>query len=161
MSPQLSALSLKVRRSALVYDQLFSDTGVEVERAMDNLMKSGKILGGMPNRRESMPTAGRQHSEFGMSATSRRKSAPTNNASDQRSGASSRHHSVSEYDGMRSNSAAGLQGFYAAQRFQPRQSEAEQMMQAKRRMAAQRERELRNYHQEQQYNRSKGPEDQS
>jgi hypothetical protein len=28
------------------------------------------------------------------------------------------------------------------------------MMQAKRRMAAQRERELRNYHQEQQYNRS-------
>jgi hypothetical protein len=29
------------------------------------------------------------------------------------------------------------------------------MMQAKRRMAAQRERELRNYHQEQQYNRSK------
>jgi hypothetical protein len=30
----------------------------------------------------------------------------------------------------------------------------EQMMQAKRRMAAQRERELRNYHQEQQYNRS-------
>lgn len=29
------------------------------------------------------------------------------------------------------------------------------MLQAKRRMAAQRERELRNYHQEQQYNRSK------
>lgn len=29
------------------------------------------------------------------------------------------------------------------------------MQQAKRRMAAQRERELRNYHQEQQYNRSK------
>ncbi len=28
------------------------------------------------------------------------------------------------------------------------------MMQAKRRIAAQRERELRNYHQEQQYNRS-------
>ena len=29
------------------------------------------------------------------------------------------------------------------------------MLQAKRRMAAQRERELRNYHQEQQYNRSR------
>lgn len=66
-----------------------------------------------------------------------------------------RHHPVSEYDGMRSNSAAGLQGYYASQRFAPRQNEAEQMMQAKRRMAAQRERELRNYHQEQQYNRSK------
>lgn len=70
-------------------------------------------------------------------------------------GGPSRHHSVSDYDGMRSNSAAGLQGFYANQRFQPRANEAEQMMQAKRRMAAQRERELRNYHQEQQYNRSK------
>ena len=104
----------------------------------------------------------------------------------------SRHHSVSEYDGNRSGSAAGLQGYYANQRFQPQQqqqqqqqqaqaaaaqaqaqaaaaasaaaqqqsqppraNEAEQMMQAKRRMAAQRERELRNYHQEQQYNRSK------
>lgn len=74
------------------------------------------------------------------------------------SGSSSRTHSVSEYDGHRSNSAAGLQGFYAAQRFQqPRQNDAEQMLQAKRRMAAQRERELRNYHQEQQYNRSKEP----
>lgn len=75
---------------------------------------------------------------------------------DPRSSGASRHHSVSEYDGMRSNSAAGLQGYYANQRFQqPRANEAEQMMQAKRRMAAQRERELRNYHQEQQYNRSK------
>ena len=47
-----------------------------------------------------------------------------------------------------------MQNFYASQRYQGRQSEAEQVMQAKRRMAAQRERELRNYHQEQQYNRS-------
>ena len=55
---------------------------------------------------------------------------------------------------MRSQSASNLQNFYANQRYQPRPNEAEQMMQAKRRMAAQRERELRNYHQEQQYNRS-------
>ncbi|KAK5105708.1 hypothetical protein LTR16_006552, partial [Cryomyces antarcticus] len=68
-------------------------------------------------------------------------------------GGSSRHHSISEYDGSRPSSASNLQNFYANQRFQPRQSEAEQMLQAKRRMAAQRERELRNYHQEQQYNR--------
>lgn len=76
---------------------------------------------------------------------------------------------VSEYDGTRPASA-GLQNFYAGQRFPGgpggpagaggaggsggRQSEAEQVLQAKRRMAAQRERELRNYHQEQQYNRS-------
>ena len=76
-------------------------------------------------------------------------------------GQQGRHHSVSEYEGMRSNSAAGLQGYYASQRFAPRQNEAEQMMQAKRRMAAQRERELRNYHQEQQYNRSKSLADQA
>jgi hypothetical protein len=50
--------------------------------------------------------------------------------------------------------SGNLQGFYASQRYQGRPNEVEQMMQAKRRMAAQRERELRNYHQEQQYNRS-------
>lgn len=68
---------------------------------------------------------------------------------------SPRQHSVGDYDQMRSHSASSLQNFYASQRHQPRPNEAEQMMQAKRRMAAQRERELRNYHQEQQYNRSK------
>jgi len=67
-----------------------------------------------------------------------------------------RHHSASEFGGdARSYSASNLQNFYATQRHQPsRASEAEQVMQAKRRMAAQRERELRNYHQEQQYNRT-------
>ncbi|MCJ1458849.1 hypothetical protein MMC28_009223 [Mycoblastus sanguinarius] len=63
-----------------------------------------------------------------------------------------RHHSIGDYDQLRSGS--NLQSFYANQRHQPRPNEAEQVMQAKRRMAAQRERELRNYHQEQQYNRS-------
>lgn len=66
-----------------------------------------------------------------------------------------RHHSISEYDGSRSHSASNLQGYYANQRYAPRPNEADQMAQAKRRMAAQRERELRNYHQEQQYHRSK------
>ena len=79
----------------------------------------------------------------------------------------SRHHSLSEYDGGRSGSASNLQNFYANQRFYPRGghgghgghsghggAEPDQMLQAKRKMAAQRERELRNYHQEQQYNRS-------
>lgn len=62
---------------------------------------------------------------------------------------------ASDYDPARPGSA-GLQGYYQGQRFPggARASEAEQMLQAKRRMAAQRERELRNYHQEQQYNRS-------
>lgn len=65
-----------------------------------------------------------------------------------------RHHSVSDFDSSRVPPGGNVQGFYAAQRFQNRPNEVEQMMQAKRRMAAQRERELRNYHQEQQYNRS-------
>lgn len=70
-------------------------------------------------------------------------------------GMTPRHHSIGDYDQMRPQSGSSLQSFYANQRHHgPRQSEADQMQQAKRRMAAQRERELRNYHQEQQYNRS-------
>jgi hypothetical protein len=63
-------------------------------------------------------------------------------------------HSVGDFDPSRPHSGANLQNFYASQRHQGRHNDAEQMLQAKRRMAAQRERELRNYHQEQQYNRS-------
>lgn len=51
---------------------------------------------------------------------------------------------------------ANLQTYYASQRHHPAPrggNDADQVAQAKRRMAAQRERELRNYHQEQQYNR--------
>ncbi|KAL7620909.1 hypothetical protein AAE478_008219 [Parahypoxylon ruwenzoriense] len=90
----------------------------EVDRAIENLVKSGKMFG--PGGRRPRP-----HSlEFG----------------DPRAG----------------HSGPNLQNFYAAQRHQSSRgsNEAEQMMQAKRRMAAQRERELRNYHQEQQYNRN-------
>lgn len=61
---------------------------------------------------------------------------------------------LQDFDALRNQPAASLQRFYAAQRSQTRPSEAEQMMQAQRRLAAQRERELRNYHQEQQFNRS-------
>ncbi|KAH7076166.1 hypothetical protein FB567DRAFT_452141 [Paraphoma chrysanthemicola] len=118
----------------------------EVDRAAENLAKSGKPLGpGFPpqagGRRESMPMVGpgapRPYPDY-----------------DQRMGGSQRHHSVSEYDGMRSHSASNVQGFYQNQRYAPRPNDADQMAQAKRRMAAQRERELRNYHQEQQYHRN-------
>lgn len=68
---------------------------------------------------------------------------------------SQHRHSIGDRESMHSHSGSNLQTFYANQRHQSRPNEAEQMMQAKRRMAAQRERELRNYHQEQQYNRSK------
>lgn len=68
------------------------------------------------------------------------------------------HHgrqSVGDFDPSRPHSGSNLQNFYASQRHQGRHNDADHMLQAKRRMAAQRERELRNYHQEQQYNRSK------
>ncbi len=69
---------------------------------------------------------------------------------------------MSEYGGESRGAhqqQSNLQNFYASQRHQSSRgsNEAEQMMQAKRRMAAQRERELRNYHQEQQFNRSRPP----
>ncbi|KAJ4986099.1 hypothetical protein SVAN01_08363 [Stagonosporopsis vannaccii] len=127
----------------------------EVERAAENLAKSGKPFGGFPpaptpsgaSRRESMPMMGapRPYHE---------QQQPQQQQQDARYGGQQRHHSVSEYDGMRSHSASNAQGFYQNQRFAPRPNDADQMAQAKRRMAAQRERELRNYHQEQQYHRN-------
>ncbi|KAI1506039.1 hypothetical protein F5X99DRAFT_178109 [Biscogniauxia marginata] len=102
----------------------------EVERAIDNLVKSGKMFGplGRHGRVGSGPGPRAHPMEYG----------------DQRAAGHSGH------------SGPNLQNFYAAQRHQSSRgsNEAEQMMQAKRRMAAQRERELRNYHQEQQYNRN-------
>ena len=72
-------------------------------------------------------------------------------------GGPSRHHSI-DFDPLRSHSASNLQNYYANQRYSSRNPEVDQVQQAKRRLAAQRERDLRNYHQEQQYNRSKRPE---
>lgn len=111
----------------------------EVNRALDNLNKSGKLFS-PTSRRESMPMMGgpRAFSDF----------------DPRMGGMAQRHHSISEFDQIRPHSGSNLQSFYANQRHQPRPNEAEQMLQAKRRMAAQRERELRNYHQEQQYNRN-------
>ncbi|OTB07407.1 hypothetical protein M426DRAFT_20110 [Hypoxylon sp. CI-4A] len=98
----------------------------EVDRAIDNLVKSGKMYG-PPGRHGRVA-----------------------------SGHGPRPHSVEFGDPRAGHAGPNLQNFYAAQRHQPSRgsNEAEQMMQAKRRMAAQRERELRNYHQEQQYNRN-------
>ncbi|KAI0999175.1 hypothetical protein K3495_g9021 [Podosphaera aphanis] len=115
----------------------------EIDRAFDNLIKSGKIFN-LAARRESLSIVGGPPRTF------------TDQTFDPRiCGPPTRHHSVSDFGDARSYSASNLQSFYATQRHQPSRvtNEAEQMMQAKRRMAAQRERELRNYHQEQQYNR--------
>ncbi|KAL2198401.1 hypothetical protein P885DRAFT_67586 [Corynascus similis CBS 632.67] len=115
----------------------------EVDRAIDNLVKSGKMFGGVGGRRESLPYPGpvRLYPAFGRPPA----------------GPGSRPHSVTDFgDARGAHPGSNLQNFYASQRHQSSRgsNEAEQMMQAKRRMAAQRERELRNYHQEQQYNRT-------
>lgn len=103
--------------------------------------------------------APRPHYEYGtIDLSSRYPWAVLTNTTEQRMGGSQRHHSVSDYDAGRSHSASNVQGFYQNQRYAPRPNDADQMAQAKRRMAAQRERELRNYHQEQQYHRSKDSE---
>ncbi|EGX49336.1 hypothetical protein AOL_s00078g369 [Orbilia oligospora ATCC 24927] len=107
----------------------------EVDRAVDNLVKSGKMFAG---RRESMPILPAALPQPRISQMHRNYSAA----------------GPGYEDLMRSQSAANLQNYYATARFAPRQAEQDQMMQAKRRLAAQRERELRNFHQEQQYNRS-------
>ncbi|KAL2169424.1 hypothetical protein VTG60DRAFT_6053 [Thermothelomyces hinnuleus] len=117
----------------------------EVDRAIDNLVKSGKMFGGPGARRESLPYPGpiRMYPAF----EGRPPAAP-----------GSRPHSMADFGDARGpHPGANLQNFYASQRHQPSRgsNEAEQMIQAKRRMAAaQRERDLRNYHQEQQYNRT-------
>ncbi|KAF2686388.1 hypothetical protein K458DRAFT_416685 [Lentithecium fluviatile CBS 122367] len=146
--PSRSGASSTVNREEA---NAFASQFDEVERANDNLTKSGAGKGfGIPpayGRRESMPVMG-----GGAAAPA----APRqyNDYDPRVGGGPQRHHSVSEYDGSRSHSASNVQGYYQNQRYAPRPNDADQMAQAKRRMAAQRERELRNYHQEQQYHRN-------
>lgn len=116
----------------------FASQYEEIDRVIDNLVKSGKFFGpgsrAGPGPAPSMMGGGRGYNDHNPRMHTSR-------------------HSM-EFDPVRSGSAGNVQSFYSNQRYQGRQTEAEQMQQAKRRMAAQRERELRNYHQEQQYNRS-------
>lgn len=120
----------------------FSAQFEEIDRASDNLSRTGKGFGPGFSRRDMPGMPGRFSRQYG---------------DFDRSMHNTRHNSPGEYDGMRSHSAhssTSVQGYYASQRFGPRLSEADQMMQAKRRAAAQRERDLRNYHTEQQYARN-------
>ncbi|KAL2864749.1 uncharacterized protein BJX67DRAFT_373588 [Aspergillus lucknowensis] len=133
----------------------FSSQFDEVDRAIDNLVKSGKLWAAP--RRDSMPMMmGRPFPEYGTEPrTPSTRNHPETPFTDPRvPNVAQRHHSISDFDNSRVHQNPNVQGFYASQRFQGRPNEVDQMMQAKRRMAAQRERELRNYHQEQQYNRS-------
>lgn len=115
----------------------------EVDRAIDNLLKSGKLVG---RGNQFSAAQGRPYS-----------------GSDYEPRQHSRPQSI-DFDPMRSQHSNNLQNFYGNARYPPRSVEGDPMHQAKRRMAAQRERELRNYHQEQQYNRghtSQGKSDRS
>ncbi|EXJ79661.1 hypothetical protein A1O3_07941 [Capronia epimyces CBS 606.96] len=105
----------------------------EVDRATDNLLKSGKFYTPGPRPMSMSVPGGRPGGDFGPRVYG------------------GRH---TDFDPSRPHTGANLQNFYASQRHQGRQPDPDQIALAKRRMAAQRERELRNYHQEQQYNRS-------
>ncbi|OAQ67414.1 hypothetical protein VFPFJ_06184 [Purpureocillium lilacinum] len=139
----------------------------EVDRAFENLSKSGKGYG-MGGRREFPKTADQlagarpqANRRGGLAHVVR---APTNQAAppamrvDSRvsHGGGPRSHHMNAFDDARGPPGQNLHNFYATQRHQPSRgsNEAEQVMQAKRRMAAQRERELRNLHTEQQYQRN-------
>ena len=70
---------------------------------------------------------------------------------------SSRPQSMTAFDDARTHGGPNLPGYYTGQRHQNSSrgsTDAEQFVQSKRRMAAQRERDLRNYHMEQQSQRS-------
>ncbi|QPG98591.1 hypothetical protein C2857_007766 [Epichloe festucae Fl1] len=134
-------------------DYAFSYQFDEVDRAYENLQKSGKGYA-MGARRKPTPKA------------SMRSSAPMFPDGRASQGNGPRSHPVNNNSNNNNNNAHGnnfdgppghnLHNFYASQRHQPSRgsNEAEQVMQAKRRMAAQRERELRNLHTEQQYQRN-------
>ncbi|OJD26095.1 hypothetical protein ACJ73_02533 [Blastomyces percursus] len=132
--PRSGTSSTSQRDDAAAFSSQFD----EVDRAIDNLVKSGKLFNAIP-RRESVPLMmNRPYPDY---------DARMMNVMPQR------HSSIGDYESLRPHSASNVQGFYAAQRYQGRPNEVEQMMQAKRRMAAQREGELRKYHHQQQIHR--------
>jgi len=143
-----------------------------VDRAIDNLVKSGKMFSGPGNRREWFPIPGPARKlpgpgKFAWDGPGQVFPLLRIQTTDSRlqegrmsAGPGPRPHSGTDFGDARGpHQSTNLQNFYASQRHQSSRgsNEAEQIMQAKRRMAAQRERELRNYHQEQQYNRSRPP----
>ncbi|OLN96516.1 hypothetical protein CCHL11_00615 [Colletotrichum chlorophyti] len=125
----------------------------EVDRAYENLAKSGKSYG-MGGRREYPTPGGPKIGPAGPGPA--RKSLDFTGRMGAGAGPGPRPHSMNQFDDARGHPNSNLQNFYASQRHQSSRgsNDAEQMMQAKRRMAAQRERELRNLHTEQQYQRT-------
>ncbi|KAL5611417.1 hypothetical protein BROUX41_000972 [Berkeleyomyces rouxiae] len=116
----------------------------EVDRAHENLTKSSKIFAMGPRREFS---AANPISGFGPSIRPR----PDGRLPPM---PGVRPHSVN--DGTDRALQVNIQNFYTHQRHQPARapSGAEQLLQNKRKMAAQRERELRNLHTEQQFQRN-------
>lgn len=110
------------------------------------MVKNGTFMPGMhgPIRHDSPGMPNRFNGPFGKSYSRHAPNMPDNPGH-------MPQRNMPDFDHMRPHGPA-YNNAYPSQRFQ---SDPDQMQQANRRMAAQRERELRNYHQEQQYNRSK------
>ncbi|KAG6023765.1 hypothetical protein E4U41_001935 [Claviceps citrina] len=135
-------------------DYAFSYQFDEVDRAYENLQKSGKGYA-MSARRKPTPKSSMRSSapmfpDGRNSQVNGPRPHPMINNGSNSSNSSNNHNN---FDGPPGHN---LHNFFASQRHQPSRgsNEAEQVIQAKRRMAAQRERELRNLHTEQQYQRN-------
>lgn len=137
-------INLLVCHDSLPYHTWTNDIGVD--RALETWRKSSKI----PVGKDSPVIRTYNHPNLPLESISRliKVGDPRMNAM------APRFAPPTEFDPMRMPPTPGhVQGYIATQRFGgPRPpTEGDPAMQAKRRMAAQRERELRNYHQEQQF----------
>ncbi|KAG6001036.1 hypothetical protein E4U43_001434 [Claviceps pusilla] len=144
-------------------DYAFSYQFDEVDRAYENLQKSGKGYAVTARRKATPKSAMRSSAPMFPDGRTAQGNGPrsypmnnnSNNNNNNNNGVNSPAH-MNTHNGFDGPPAHNLHNFYASQRHQPSRgsNEAEQVIQAKRRMAAQRERELRNLHTEQQYQRN-------
>ncbi|KAG6059652.1 hypothetical protein E4U17_005857 [Claviceps sp. LM77 group G4] len=143
-------------------DYAYSYQFDEVDRAYENLQKSGKGYA-MSARRKTTPKSSVRNSAPAFpdgrppQGNGPRAHPLHNNSIGNSSGSGNGNHTApSNHNNFDGPPGHNLHNFYASQRHQPSRgsNEAEQVIQAKRRMAAQRERELRNLHTEQQYQRN-------
>ncbi|KAG6007386.1 hypothetical protein E4U21_006090 [Claviceps maximensis] len=137
-------------------DYAFSYQFDEVDRAYENLQKSGKGYA-VSARRKTTPKSSMRSSApmFPDGRTAQCNSPRSHPMNNNNNGVNNAAH-INSHNGFDGPPGHNLHNFYASQRHQPPRgsNEAEQVIQAKRRMAAQRERELRNLHTEQQYQRN-------
>ncbi|KAG5952031.1 hypothetical protein E4U53_001754 [Claviceps sorghi] len=137
-------------------DYAFSYQFDEVDRAYENLQKSGKGYAVSARRKATPKSSMRSSAPMFPDARTAQVNGPRSHPMNNNNNVGNNTPHVNNHNGFDVPPGHNLHNFYASQRHQPSRgsNEAEQVIQAKRRMAAQRERELRNLHTEQQYQRN-------